>query len=73
MQDPKQENEQGATSATTKERQSEATSKETLEDLQKSWKISDSTSESSSDEAELPAPDGTVDESRKQNNDAGPM
>ncbi|HAF13567.1 MAG TPA: hypothetical protein DHU55_12195 [Blastocatellia bacterium] len=73
MQDPKQEKEHSTTTQEREERQSDATSKETLADVEKSEKISDSTSESPSDEAELPAPDGTVDDSRKQNNDAGPM
>ncbi len=56
------------------QQQSEATSKETLEDLEESEKMSDSDSDADheSRSAELPAPDGTPDENRKPD-DAGPM
>ncbi len=53
--------------------ESEATSKKTLSDLEKSEKISDSKSEGSPDESQVPSPDGTVDESRNQRDDAGLM
>ena len=53
--------------------ESDATSKETLEDLEQSEKISDSKSERQSDDSEIPSPDGNPDESRSQSDDAGPM
>jgi hypothetical protein len=51
---------------------SEATSKETLEDLEKTQKISNSTSESSDDRSNVPSPDGLLDEPGELK-DAGPM
>jgi hypothetical protein len=54
-------------------RESDATSKATLEDLEKSEKISDSKSEHESDDSEIPSPDGSNDETRRQSDDAGPM
>jgi len=52
---------------------SEATSKETLKDAEETEKVSDDTSSSSSaDKSESPAPDGSLDESPRIN-DAGPM
>ena len=50
---------------------SDATSKETLEDLEKSVS-SDSEAEQESDNSETPSPDGTDDE-RREPDDAGPM
>lgn len=50
---------------------SDATSKKTLADLESSEKISDSSSESESDYSATPAPDGTGDESGRD--DAGPI
>ena len=56
-----------------KERQSEATSKETLSDLEESEKVPDPQSTRSADESSLPSPDGTSDEGRKDNDGSGPM
>jgi hypothetical protein len=50
----------------------DATSKETLEDLEKSEKVSDSRSEHESDNSETLSPDGTNDK-RREPDDAGPM
>jgi hypothetical protein len=52
---------------------SEATSKETLKDIEETEKVSDDTpSGSSADKSQSPAPDGSLDES-PQIKDAGPM
>jgi hypothetical protein len=51
---------------------SEATSKETLEDLEQTEKISDSTSETADDASNVPSPDGLLDEPGELK-DAGPM
>ena len=53
-------------------RDSEATSKETLEDLEETEKISNSTSESSESGSDVPSPDGLLDEPGELK-DAGPM
>jgi hypothetical protein len=53
-------------------RDSEATSKQTLEDLEETEKISNSTSESPAENSNVPSPDGTLDEPRELK-DAGPM
>jgi hypothetical protein len=50
---------------------SDATSKETLEDLKKKVKISDSES-ASAGESQAPSPDGALDEANEIK-DAGPM
>ena len=51
---------------------SDATSKETLEDIQKGEKDSDSESKTAPGDDQVPSPDGVDDESRKPD-DAGPM
>ena len=51
---------------------SDATSKETLEDLEKSEKVSDSGAGHESDNSETPSPDGTNDE-RRERDDAWPI
>ena len=56
-----------------KERQSEATSKETLSDLEESEKVSAPRPTREADESSLPSPDGTSDEGRKDNDGSGPM
>jgi hypothetical protein len=53
------------------ERKSDATSKETLDDLENREEISDSKSED--EESQLPSPDASIDEGRKKSDDAGPM
>lgn len=73
MQNPKRENDEGQTRSEMEERQSEATSKETLEDLEKSVKVSDSHTKDAAEGSDVPAPDGLPDEGRKQSDDAGPM
>jgi hypothetical protein len=50
----------------------DATSRETLKDLQDEQKDSGSGSNDSDDESELPSPDGAEDE-RDEMKDAGPM
>lgn len=52
---------------------SDATSKETLADLEKSEKSSDAKSERATGESQMPSPDGILDETRDKDNDAGPM
>ena len=52
---------------------SDATSKETLEDLEKNEQSSDSESEAVAREPEVPSPDGSDDERPNKTNDAGPM
>lgn len=56
-----------------KERQSEATSKETLNDLEQSEKVPTPNPSRLADESSLPSPDGTSDEVRKDNDGSGPM
>ena len=56
----------------TDEREAEATSKETLEDLERSEEIPDSKLDRS-EKSTGPAPDGTTDERRNERDDAGPM
>lgn len=56
----------------TEDRLPDATSKETLEDLEKNEKVSDSGAGHESDNSETPSPDGTNDE-RREPDDAGPM
>jgi hypothetical protein len=72
-----QESERGGAPKDDSERggggESDATSKETLDDLEKSEKLPDSKSERTPDESKVPSPDGTIDESREQIDDAGPM
>ena len=51
----------------------EATSKDTLKDVEESEKSSDSTSGGDSGESDLPSPDGMGEELRDQPDDAGPM
>jgi hypothetical protein len=50
---------------------SNATSKETLKDLEESGKVPDSKSERSV--SETPSPDGALDETRDKTDDAGPI
>ena len=52
---------------------SDATSKETLEDLEKKEKSSDSESEVTNRESDIPSPDGVDDEVVRNKNDGGPM
>jgi hypothetical protein len=73
MQNSKREKDECQTRSEMEERQSEATSKETLEDLKKSKKISESSNDPSPEDSQVPSPDGTLDEGRKQSDDAGPM
>ena len=56
-----------------KERQSEATSKETLSDLEESEKLPAPKSSPAADELSLPSPDGPSDEGRKDNDVSGLM
>jgi len=56
-----------------KDRQSEATSKETLNDLEESEKVAAPKPARAADESSLPSPDGTSDEGRKDNDPSGPM
>ena len=51
---------------------SDATSKETLEDLEKKRQSSNSESEGTARESEVPSPDGALD-GPDENKDAGPM
>ena len=51
---------------------SDATSKETLADLEKNEQSSDSESEETARESEVPSPDGALDE-RDEIKDAGPV
>ncbi len=67
MQDRKQENEPR------KERQSEATSNETLSDLEESEKVRAPKPTRTAAESGPPSPDGTSDEGRKDNDGSGPM
>ena len=52
---------------------SDATSKETLADLEKNKQSSNSESEGTARESEVPSPDGSDDEVPKKTDDAGPM
>ena len=52
---------------------SDATSKETLADLEKNEKSSNSDSKGTARESEAPSPDGAVDELPNKSDDAGPM
>jgi hypothetical protein len=52
---------------------SDATSKETLADLEKNENSSTSESEGTAGESEVPSPDGGDDERANKTNDAGPM
>ena len=52
---------------------SDATSKETLADLEKNERGSNSESEETARESEVPAPDGSNDEPPNKIDDAGPM
>jgi hypothetical protein len=54
-------------------RQSEATSKETLSDLEESEKVPDPKPTRGADESSIPSPDGTADEGRQDNDGSGPM
>jgi len=72
MQDPRETGEEQGI----KERQSEATSKETLSDLEEHEQVSGSKPAPSGEQATLPSPDGQVDGSSKRADDsdiAGPM
>ena len=51
----------------------DATSKETLADLERNEKDSHSESEGTGREAETPSPDGAMDETPNKTDDAGPM
>jgi len=72
MQDPREKQaEQGI-----KERQSEATSKETLTDLEEHEKVSGSKADQSGEPNNVPSPDGQVDGHRDRGDDrdiGGPM
>ena len=68
----KQQSFEGKQGVANPDRLPDATSKETLEDLEKNEKVSDSRSEHESDNSETPSPDGTNDE-RREPDDAGPM
>jgi len=73
MQNPKQTKNKD-TSATTSERQSDATSKETLSDLEESEKVPAPRPTRAADvESSLPSPDGVSDEGRKDNDGSGLM
>jgi hypothetical protein len=52
---------------------SDATSKETLADLEKNEQGSESESDGTARESEAPSPDGGDDEVPKKTDDAGPM
>lgn len=52
---------------------SDATSKETLADLEKNEESSKSESHGTDRESEVPSPDGALDEVSKKTDDAGPM
>ena len=52
---------------------SDATSKETLADLEKNEKSSDSESEEAAGELQVPSPDGAENEVPNNSEDAGPM
>jgi len=52
---------------------SNATSKETLKDLEESGKVPDSKSERGPGNYQTPSPDGALDETRDKRDDAGPM
>jgi hypothetical protein len=52
---------------------SDATSKDTLADLEKNEQSSNSESEETARESEVPAPDGSNDEPPNKIDDAGPM
>ena len=52
---------------------SDATSKETLADLEKNEQSSNSESEGTARESEVPSPDGSNDEPANKIDDAGPM
>ena len=52
---------------------SDATSKKTLADLEKNEQSSNSESEETARESEVPAPDGSNDEPPNKIDDAGPM
>jgi hypothetical protein len=54
-------------------RDADATSKETLEDLEQSEKVSDTNSAEESTDSIAPSPDGSGDESHERADDAGPM
>ena len=54
------------------ERQSEATSKETLSDLEETEKVPTPRPGRQADESNLPSPDGSSDEDRKDNDGSGP-
>ena len=56
-----------------KERQSEATSKETLSDVEDSEKVPAANPTRAADESRLPSPDGSSDEGRQGNDGSGPM
>ncbi len=57
----------------TEERKSEATSHETLRDVEKSEKVPTPNPARAADESSLPSPDGPSDEGRKDNDGSGPM
>ena len=55
------------------ERKSEATSHETLRDVEESEKVPTPKPTRETDESSLPSPDGSVDEGRKDGDPSGPM
>ena len=56
-----------------KDRQSEATSRETLSDLEESEKVPTPNPTRAADESTLPSPDGPSDDGRKDTDGSGPM
>jgi|GEM_PF-6864290 len=55
------------------DREAEATSSETLSDLEQGQEVADSHSTEESQGSEIPSPDGTADGNREHVDDAGPM